>query len=186
MPFPQKISEDDILARAVEIVKEGGMEALSMRTLADKLGVRASSLYRHFSSRAEMEGAISESAAKVLEERMRGAAKGRKPAEACRAIALEYVRFATDEPALFELLLAPAARSDAKSNGKNLWNFILQTVAAQTRIPDDTTAAVAVWSFVHGYAILQRSGKFGVSGPKGAFDAGIDALTKGLRAGRNS
>jgi AcrR family transcriptional regulator len=180
MPYPKKIAEADILSHALAIVRQGGVPALSMRTLAGQLGVRASSLYRHFPGRDSLEGALSESAAKILGERMREVSQGKKPAGAFRAIGIEYVRFASGERALFELLLAGAYQSGKGSQGKRLWNFILETVSAVTLIPDDTAAAVAVWSFLHGFAILERSGKFGASGPQGAFDAGIEALREGL------
>ena len=45
---------DRILAAAVELVDEQGAEALSMRSLAQRLGSGTATLYRHFSNRSEL------------------------------------------------------------------------------------------------------------------------------------
>jgi AcrR family transcriptional regulator len=45
---------DRIVATALRIVDEEGADALSMRTLAQRLGSSTATLYRHFSGRAEL------------------------------------------------------------------------------------------------------------------------------------
>ena len=47
--------------------------------------------------------------------------------------------------------------------------------------PDDTAAALATWSFLHGYAVLEHSGAFGASGPKGALERGLTAFLMNFR-----
>lgn len=48
MPYPAKLTAEGILAAALTLFQSGGPEALSMRLLAERLGVRPSSLYRHY------------------------------------------------------------------------------------------------------------------------------------------
>jgi AcrR family transcriptional regulator len=45
---------DRILAAAIELVDEQGADALSMRSLAQRLGSGTATLYRHFASRSEL------------------------------------------------------------------------------------------------------------------------------------
>ncbi len=177
MPFPKKIQNDAILAEALELIRDGGLEALSMRELAATLGVQASSLYRHFPNREAIEAALATKAATELETRMRNAAYSRTPADAFRCVAWEYLRFAREDPALFELLAGPYETGAA---GKALRNLILEIIGAVTGNPDDTSAAVALWSFLHGFAILEGSGLFGASGPQEGYLAGIEALLRGF------
>ncbi|WP_139826849.1 TetR/AcrR family transcriptional regulator [Mycobacterium florentinum] len=47
-----------IIAAAVEILDEQGADALSMRTLAQRLGSGTATLYRHFASRSELVSAV--------------------------------------------------------------------------------------------------------------------------------
>jgi AcrR family transcriptional regulator len=182
MPFPKKISEDAIVEKAVEMIRSGGREALSMRPLAAALEVQASSLYRHFPNREALDVALSEHAAGRLEERMRSACRKKpEPRDALRAVSREYLRFARDEQALFELLVAGG--EGARPAGKSLWNFLLQIVHGVTGKADDTASTVALWSFLHGFAVLEASGAFGSSGPKHGFEVGLEALIRGLPAG---
>jgi AcrR family transcriptional regulator len=180
MPYPKRVNTETVVERALELVRQGGPQALSMRVLAASLEVQASSLYRYFPNRQALEGALSERAASHLEDRMRRVAGNRDAAEAFRAIAKEYLRFAREEHALFELLLAPHDQSEPRPAGKSLWNFLLEIVGAITGRRDDTSSAVVVWAFLHGFAVLERSGNFGASGPRRGFTAGVDALLKGL------
>ena len=49
-----KLSKARILKQALIIADNGGIEALSMRKLADALGVKAMSLYNHFANKDEI------------------------------------------------------------------------------------------------------------------------------------
>lgn len=46
-PRNAPLTRDDVLAAALEMIDEGGVEALSMRKLAGRLGIEAMSLYHH-------------------------------------------------------------------------------------------------------------------------------------------
>ena len=65
MPYPQKLSERQILEEAARIVDEEGLDALSMRVLAQRLGAHAPSLYRYFPHKDTLVRAVS---AKFLAE----------------------------------------------------------------------------------------------------------------------
>lgn len=47
MPAPAKLSLDAILDEAIELLRTEGLDAVTMRQLAERLGVEAPSLYRH-------------------------------------------------------------------------------------------------------------------------------------------
>jgi hypothetical protein len=44
--------------------------------------------------------------------------------------------------------------------GKAVWNLLIEAASGVSGHPDDT-AAVAIWSFLHGYVTLEHSGAFG-------------------------
>ena len=48
----------EIVAAARRILENGGRESLTMRRVADELGIQAPSLYKHFASKAELELAL--------------------------------------------------------------------------------------------------------------------------------
>ena len=94
MPYPAKLSRESVLDAAQQLVEGQGAEALSMRTLAERLEVRPSSLYRHFAHREALLWAIGEQAARGLQQALQDAAAGQpaRPAldaaaRACRSYA---------------------------------------------------------------------------------------------------
>jgi TetR/AcrR family tetracycline transcriptional repressor len=54
------ISKETIIKSSIAILNRDGIENLTMRTLAKELGIKASSLYWHFSGKLELYGAIAE------------------------------------------------------------------------------------------------------------------------------
>jgi AcrR family transcriptional regulator len=53
-PSPAPLSRERILRAALHLADEGGLEALSMRKLAQALGVKAMSLYNHVTNKDDM------------------------------------------------------------------------------------------------------------------------------------
>ena len=63
------LSRDRVLAAAVEVADEGGIEALTMRGLADALGVEAMSLYYHVANKeALLDGVAEKVVAEIVAE----------------------------------------------------------------------------------------------------------------------
>ncbi|GAA4005809.1 TetR/AcrR family transcriptional regulator [Deinococcus rubellus] len=177
MPYPSKLTPDLILNSAQTLLDAGGAAALNMRPLAAALGVQASSLYRHFPDREALLQALEDAASTEFGRVLQGASSGKPPREALWAAAEAYLSHARRFPHRYGLLLSPRLPATAQPGpGKDLWNTVLNLVSALSRIPDDTARTVALWAFLHGYAVLDRSGLFGLSGPRGSFDIGVNAL----------
>ena len=70
MPYPAQVNPQTILEAALELLESEGETALSMRRLAEKLGVKAPSLYRHYADKEALERAMSEQAAVLLREQL--------------------------------------------------------------------------------------------------------------------
>ena len=181
MPYPAKTDADTILAFALDLLEQRGADALTMRNLAKELSLSVSSLYRHYADRSALEATLGDEGSRLLLERLREATEHLAPHEAVTALAHAYLDFARSRPALYDLLMAPRAPTlAAPGPGKDLWIFVLAQVGEVTGNPDDTAAAVAVWSFLHGFVSLERGGLFGSSGPQGALKRGLGALLVGL------
>ncbi|MDF5755597.1 TetR/AcrR family transcriptional regulator [Spongiactinospora sp. TRM90649] len=88
---------------ARELVTGQGPAALTMRALADRLGIRAPSLYKHFPDKGAVEARLIEAAleelAAVLEAAVRSA-----PQAALAALTRAYRAYALREPHLYRLM----------------------------------------------------------------------------------
>ena len=182
MPYPTKLTAETIFEAALRLFEQGGPDALSMRPLAAALGVRPSSLYRYFPERDALLGALETHATHELHQALNHAAEGLGPADAFFAAAHSYLGYARAHPHLYSLLVRLRDPYVAEPGpAKDLWNEVLRIVGAITGNPDDTAAAVAFWAYLHGFALLERSGQFGESGPQGGFERGLTALLSGLQ-----
>lgn len=177
MPQPPKIDRDQILDAAFGLLEREGPGALSMRNLAAALDVKAPSLYHHFPDKLSLNTALSERGTALLLTKLKHAARSKDAREAFLSTASAYLNFARQHDSIYTLMTEQ--RDDAPvhtEEGKRLWNFVLSIVGGITGNPDDTNAAVAFWAFLHGFAMLARSGRFGASGPKGGLEAGLHAF----------
>ena len=162
----------EIVAAARELVEEEGVEGLSMRRLADRLGIRAPSIYKHLPDKQALENALISAAFEEQAERFEAALAGAD--DPLAALAAAYRAFARRHPHLYRLMterpldrerLAPGVEDRAARP-------IVQAVGG------DRDRARAVWAFAHGMTILELNGRF----PPGAdLDA---AWERGLRAFR--
>jgi len=157
------------------------MSSLSMRTLAGRLGVRASSLYRHFPDRSSIEKALAVRAANQLLERMRQSVQGLSGERAVFSAARTYLDYAISEPAFYDLMMqSVSSPPEASESIKELGEFLLKLISAATQRGDDTAGSAALWSFLHGFTVLARAGQIGESSSKLAFTRGVQSLVRGL------
>lgn len=181
MPTPTKITREQVLARAVDLLNEEGLDSLSMRELARRLDVKAPSLYRYFPDKISIERAAVDVGNQLMLAALQKSVRSAHPTEAVLAAGQAYRRFAKTKPHLYSLMMEKRlAFPPTSDSGKNLWNFVLSLVDGGTSKWDETARAVAIWSFLHGFVSLEQSGKFGASGPRDGFVAGINALSAGL------
>jgi TetR/AcrR family transcriptional regulator, tetracycline repressor protein len=74
MPHPRRVDRAAIVVAAIDVLEERGLDGLSLRVIAERLGVRQPALYHHLGSKAELLDAM---AALVLDR----AHEDRLPAE---------------------------------------------------------------------------------------------------------
>lgn len=149
-----------------------------MRNLAQHLGIKAPSLYRHYASKEALEQAMNERGTVELRTQIEQTARGYSGKQVMLRAAHTYLGFARQRPQLYALMMAQP--SLPVPSGKDLWNTLLALVGQVSGNPDDTAAAVAVWAYLHGFVVLEQSGMFGESGPQGGFERGLQALLNGM------
>lgn len=183
MAHPKQLDPEGIVQTAVKLLEEQGLEGLSLRAVAKILGVKAPSLYNYFGDKAALERAVIGEGQRLLLEFVRCRVRSVNEAEtAFREMASAYVKFARRRQALYFFVMHHSVpHADATPAGKQIWRILLERVGAITGNGDDTSGAVAVWAFLHGFAVLEHSGRFGKSGPREGFERGIGALLSGLR-----
>jgi AcrR family transcriptional regulator len=177
-----------LVEHALAALRAVGPESLSVRALADEIGVSPSAAYRHFADREALLAQLAQIGFERLRESMAGAAAAaarRQPKTAVRAIGSAYVRFAVAEPELYRLMFG-AQRVD-KSKYPELGSaagaaYDTLRIAVMRMAPHAPKASeelerltLRCWAMVHGLASL-RIDRLIESGSDGEFVALADDL----------
>lgn len=101
MPPKAKFTKEEITAKALEIVREKGESALTARSLGDALGSSARPIFTVFESMDEVQKEVFSAATELYNGYVR---KGLSETPAFKGVGQAYIRFAADEPKLFQLL----------------------------------------------------------------------------------
>jgi AcrR family transcriptional regulator len=151
-----------------------GPEALTMRRIADVLGIRAPSLYKHVPDKAALEALVAARGSEEFAEVMAAAAdEGDGPAEKLAAVADAYRLHAVTHPGLYRLMNRGPVRRDLLPEGAE--DRVLQPILEA--VGHDEPLARAVWAFAHGLAGLEIDGRLGdPAAVDGAWAVGIDSL----------
>jgi len=176
-----------VIAAGADLADEVGFDALTMGLLAERLGVRTPSLYRHVESLDALRRGIALQAKRELGDEAARAAVGKAGPDAIHAFADAYRRWARDHPGRYTASLrAPAADDEEDRRVSDESVRALFAVVAGFGLHDDDAvdAARALRSAMHGFASLESAGAFGL--PRDvdrSYHALIDTLVSGLRAG---
>jgi AcrR family transcriptional regulator len=176
MPYPQKLSEPQILEEAARLVDEAGLDALSMRVLARCLGVRASSLYRYFPDKDALVRAVS---AAFLADLAREV--GRR--ETLAGMARVYWDYARRYPNRYAVIICREPEAEPPAADQARVTEPLHELAARLCPDRPLVAARVLWSYLHGAVSLRLTWptRDGLD-PEEAFVAGLEALEAWLRA----
>jgi len=155
----------DLVDAGRAYVEEHGHEALSVRTLAQEVGVSAGAPYHHFADRRLLLLAIASEGFKILTDRASeigsSALSGR---DKLIALGLNFIDFSDQSPRMFELmykseLTTPKHAPELEKYhaiGHRLIRAAIASELPRTPRKSIETRALAFWAFVYGFAALRR------------------------------
>jgi AcrR family transcriptional regulator len=158
-----------LIRAAAEAVEAGGPDAVSLRDLAQSLGVSTAAPYRHFTDRKALLNEVAALGfADLNAAYARAQAGAATPQAAMRETARAYLSLAFGRPGLFRLMFASdlvgAADAPASLLGPagEAWESLFRAVAALDPTADLATAkrrAITGWSTLHGFITLVQGGR---------------------------
>lgn len=162
MPPKAKFTKEEIVATALAIVKEQGIEALTARSLAKELDSSARPIFTVFSSMDEVQAEVRNAAMKVFESYAETAAEY---TPVFKQIGIQMIQFANREPKLFQLLYMQE-HNDSKCFEEHLKYLgdtgelcltVLEQEYALTR-KEALALFKQVWIFTYGICVLCATG----------------------------
>jgi AcrR family transcriptional regulator len=148
MPYPHKVSEEQILEAAAKLVDERGIDCLSTRALGDCLAVTAPSLYRYFQDKEHLVDALSRRFLADLSLALTGN-------DTIESLGLAYWDYVRTHPYRYEAIvrLAHGIQTEVEGGTEPIEPFL--DLAAAIDSDQAHAIARALWSYLHGAASLR-------------------------------
>lgn len=157
-----------VVAAAATLVNQQGVAALSLKRLADALGVQTPSLYNHIDGLPGLERELTLLSVRHLGDALAAAAIGKSGPAAVAALMDAYRAFVNANPGLASYTVRPAAL-EAPDDAERIQaearivHVAVAIVASFGLTGDDAIHAVrALRSVAHGFATLEAAGGFGI------------------------
>lgn len=185
---------------ALQIVAEDGLEGLSLREVARRLGVSHQAPYRHFPSREHVVAELIRRSFIEFSDRLRSVPGSTDPYDHFRDMGHAYLDFAQDHALQYHLMFGTLMPQnddhvEMRKESTAAFDLLLNAIAAirshQSESIDKSALerdAMFVWSALHGFVELQRKmvrhdGPIDLSGNE-MRESLFQSVELGLRKGR--
>ncbi|HEX3734637.1 MAG TPA: TetR-like C-terminal domain-containing protein [Solirubrobacterales bacterium] len=161
------------LGAALELLEEEGEAALSLRAVARRAGVSPAAPYRHYEDREAVVSAVAAVGYRELAERLAAAHPAPSTPEQLAGVAVAYVQFALERPAMFRIMFGEPCDRDNEERGAAtaaVSLYLREIVARCFPQSDPEALAPAIWALVHGFAFLYLDGKLDAATPAALAD----------------
>ncbi len=155
------------IAEALAIIEDAGIEGLSIREVARRLGVSHQAPYKHFPSSEHLLAELVRRTYVTFAEHLETRPRGGTPGDDMYCMGQAYFRFAMDHPLKYRLLFGtslpdPAEHPAMMEEARKAFTLLLAGVAQMKGgVPlggrELELDALFVWSVVHGMATLLQT-----------------------------
>ena len=174
MPTPDRTSLAEIVRAGQDLLEDGGPARLTMQSVADRVGVRAPSLYKRVRDRDALVTAVAAATLDDLTARLE-ASDG-----SLEGLARAYRGFAHERPEGFRLVFTTVAPQESLDGPSAA---ILRSVRRLVGDERALEAARVVTAWATGFVQMELAGAFRLGGDlDGAFAFGLATLRRGLEA----
>jgi AcrR family transcriptional regulator len=161
-----------ISVAAQELFLQDGLEGFSMRKVAEKVGVSAPAIYRHYENKDELLNVVVTEALKILAAYLEPALEAGTPLERLRQLVERFLRFAVEQPQTYDCAFMVRTSSiDRMSEelAKHNWRTFQLAVEQVSECmatgvfkeADPAETAIMLWAEAHGLITLFKMHRFG-------------------------
>ena len=149
-----RITKDDILSCALDMVREGGAQTLNARNVANALGCSTQPIFSNFETMEKLQNAVIEKAYELYLSFLKNDAEsGKYPTY--KAFGMAYIRFAKEERELFKLLFMRDRNCEETSFTED-FSASVDMIMSSVGISREraTLMHLEMWTCVHGIATM--------------------------------
>lgn len=169
--MPRLTTAEKIRRAALKLFERGGADAVSMRRVADAVGITPMAIYRHFPSREALLKRLSDDSFEAIAHEWAAHATHPDVLERLQALLIPYLDYALANPHLFDHAFS-LRRDDARrfpADFRERQSPTLTVIAdaiddgmrrGVLRKDDPWDVAMTLWAHSHGLIALYRAGRF--------------------------
>ena len=154
MPPKVKITKEEIIRTAVDLVRTSGAQAMNARAVAAALNCSTQPIFSNFATMEELQRAVIDHAyTYYLGYLQEAASKGEYPRY--KAAGMAYIRFAKEEKELFRLLFMRDRTAEETADPDDFKEWV-RTQMESNGVTREVAAIMhlEMWAFVHGIATM--------------------------------
>ncbi len=154
MPPKVKITKEDIIKTAIELVRANGEHAIGARAIAAALDCSTQPIFSNFATMEELRGAVLEAAYCIYADFLKKEAESGNYPE-YKAYGMAYIRFAMEERELFKLLFMRDRTGEDDSIAPDFEKSV-QIIMNTNHISKEkaTLIHLETWTCVHGIGVI--------------------------------
>lgn len=162
--------KDACVTAAHAVIAEHGVEKLSLRDVARQLNVSHQAPYKHYASRDHLLAEVIRRCFVRFSDALKARTRSTDTKQDIHALGISYLQFALQNPLEYRLMFGTpwpeaAAQPDMLADARYSFDVLRQalqplfaTAKSQTSQPEAVdTAAMFVWSTLHGLASIMQS-----------------------------
>ena len=160
-----RLTPDRVVAEAAALADERGIQAVSLAPLAERLGVRVPSLYKHVGGLDDLHRRLALAGLRDLAEQLGTATVGRSGRDALLACATAWRAYAKAHPGRYGSVQRAPDPADAEllAAASRLTELIFAILRGYGLDEEQTVHATrAVRSALHGFVTIEAAGGFGL------------------------
>ena len=180
------LDKNTIIEAAANMADEIGVANVTLKVLAEELGIKSPSLYKHFSGGVdELNKELMLYGWRILESEITTAAIGKSQDDAIRAICLAYRKFVTEHKGVFEAMqwYNMYQSEEHLQASQGVISVLFRVLDAYGVTEEQKVHIVRMLrGFLQGFSTIENHGGFGDSTPiNDTFGFALNTILNGIR-----
>lgn len=180
-----KVDKPLVIREAAHMANETGIENLSLKTLAVRLGVKSPSLYNHIDGLDDLKRQVMLYGWKEMEDRLIQAIIGLTGYDAIRSMCHAFHEYATENQGIFSAMLWYNQHENKQTlEATSKMSSVFFKIARSLNISQENCCHLIRMfrGFLEGFALLENHHAFGNTEPiEDSFDLSVDILIEGMK-----
>ena len=158
------LDKNAVISRAAQLANDIGLDNITLKALANDLNIQPPSLYYHIGGLDDLKKELMIYGWHQMEEQIVEAVAGISGYDAIEVICREFVKYATENPGVFNAMLWYNKFENDKTNNatKKLFSVVFKVFSSLNISQEDSDHLMRTFrSFLEGFALLVNHNAFG-------------------------